>query len=127
MNETTEPGTEPSQEVTAASADIAAPSTTFSIPARHNPRLQSLVERINADEELWQLWRCANINAVDRLGMSDHGEVHIRIVANAALKLLRLLRDAGHTPNVVVNHHLTPEDAEVVVVLAAALHDLGMS
>src|SRR5574337_299721 len=78
MNETTEPGTEPSQEVTAASADIAAPSTTFSIPARHNPRLQSLVERINADEELWQLWRCANINAVDRLGMSDHGEVHIR-------------------------------------------------
>ncbi len=127
MNETKEPGTEPLPDVTAASVDIAATSATFSIPARHNPKLQSLVERINADEELWQLWRCANINAVDRLGMSDHGEVHIRIVANAALKLLRLLRDAGHTPNVVVNHRLTPEDAEVVVVLAAALHDLGMS
>src|SRR5574341_2515912 len=127
MNETIQPGNEPLPDVTAASSDTGTTSATFSIPARHNPRLQTLVERINADEELWQLWRCANINAVDRLGMSDHGEVHIRIVANAALRLLRLLRDAGHTPNVVANHHLTPEDAEVVVVLAAALHDLGMS
>ncbi len=100
---------------------------TFSVPARHNPKLQTLVERINADEELWQLWRCANVNVVDRLGMNDHGEVHIRIVANAALRLLRLLRDAGHTPDVVTHHHLTPEDAEVIVVLAAALHDLGIS
>ncbi len=59
--------------------------------------------------------------------MTDHGEVHIRIVANAALKLLRLLRDAGHVPGAVADHHLTPDDAEVVVVLAAALHDLGIS
>jgi metal-dependent HD superfamily phosphatase/phosphodiesterase len=107
--------------------DIPGLSTTFSVPARHNPKLQTLVERVNADEELWQLWRCANVNAVDRLNMSDHGEVHIRIVANAALKLLRLLRDAGCTPGVVAQHHLTPEDAEVIVVLAAALHDLGIS
>ena len=100
---------------------------TFSVPARHNPRLQVLVDRISADEELRQMWRCANVNAVDRLGMSDHGEVHIRIVANAALKLLRLLRDAGHAPGVVTQHRLLPEDAEVIVVLAAALHDLGIS
>ena len=104
-----------------------APTGTFSVPARHNPKLQALVARINADEELWQLWRSANVNVVDRLGMNDHGEVHIRIVANAALKLLRLLRDAGHTPGVVIHHHLTPEDAEVIVVLAATLHDLGIS
>jgi len=100
---------------------------TFSVPARHNPKLQALVEHVNADEELWQLWRCANVNAVDRLGISDHGEVHIRIVANAALKLLRLLGEGGYTPGVVTQHHLTPEDAEVIVVLAAALHDLGIS
>ncbi len=102
-------------------------AASFSVPARHNPKLQTLVEQINADEELKQLWRCANVNAVDRLNMSDHGEVHIRIVANAALRLLRLLREAGHTPGIVANHHLTPEDAEVAVVLAAALHDLGIS
>src|SRR5574341_680925 len=87
----------------------------FTVPARHNPLLQALVNRINADEELWQLWRCANVNVVDRLGMSDHGEVHVRIVANAALKLLRLLRDAGHAPGVVAQHGLTAEDAEVIV------------
>ncbi|HLB47490.1 MAG TPA: HD domain-containing protein [Anaerolineales bacterium] len=102
-------------------------SVTFTVPARHNPRLQTLVERINADEELRQLWRCANINAVDRFGMSDHGEVHIRIVANAALRLLRLLRDSGHPASVVTHYRLTHEDAEVVVVLAAALHDLGIT
>jgi len=101
-------------------------SAAFTVPARHNPRLQALIEQINADEEVRQMWRCANINAVERLGMSDHGEVHIRIVANAALRLLRLLKETGHPAGVVTQHHLTPEDAELVVVLAAALHDLGI-
>jgi len=107
-------------------ASDAAP-LAFSVPARHNPKLQALVERINADEELRQMWRCANVNAVDRLNMSDHGEVHIRIVANAALRLLRLLREAGQTPGIMAQYHLSADDAEVVVVLAAALHDLGIS
>jgi metal-dependent HD superfamily phosphatase/phosphodiesterase len=100
---------------------------TFSVPARHNPRLQALVERINADEELRQLWRCANLNAVERLGLSDHGETHVRIVANAGLRLLRLLMDAGQPASIVLHHGLTREDAELVVVLAAALHDLGLA
>jgi metal-dependent HD superfamily phosphatase/phosphodiesterase len=99
---------------------------TFSVPARHNPRLQSLVDRIKADEELRQLWRCANVNAVERLGLSDHGETHIRIVANAGLRLLRLLVEAGQPASVVAHHGLAREDAEVVVVLAAALHDVGL-
>ena len=114
----------------------------FSVPARHNPRLQALTERINADEELRQLWRSANINAVGRLGLGDSGEVHVRIVANAGLKLLRLLREAGHQPAVVVQHRpavvvqhrpavvvqhrLTPDEAEIIVVLAA-VHDLGLA
>lgn len=102
-------------------------SGPFSVPARHNPRLQTLVERINADEELRQLWRCANINAVERLGLSDHGETHVRIVANAGLRLLRLLMDAGQPASLVIHHGLTREDAEVAVVLAAALHDLGLA
>lgn len=99
----------------------------FEIPTRHNQKLRTLVERINQDAELWQLWRSANINAIDRLGLSDHGEVHIRIVANAALKLLRLLVEADVKPGVVVNHNLTNEDAEVVVTLGACLHDIGIA
>ena len=99
----------------------------FKIPVRKNKKLKSLMNRINADQELFQLWKCANVNAVDRSGISDHGEVHIRIVANAALKIIRLLVKEGIEPSVVTHHGLTSEDAELIVVLAACLHDTGIS
>lgn len=99
----------------------------FHVPARRNTRLQGLVDAINDDVSLHQMWRCANVNAVDRSGMSDHGPVHIRIVANIALKLLRLLMSSGVQPSIVQQYGLEPEDAEVVVVLGVALHDIGMS
>jgi metal-dependent HD superfamily phosphatase/phosphodiesterase len=99
----------------------------FNIPTRHNEKLKTVVERINADEELWQLWACANVNAMDRSGITDHGDVHIRIVANAALRMLRLLTEAGIQTSIEANYEMTKEDAEVVVVLAACMHDLGIS
>jgi metal-dependent HD superfamily phosphatase/phosphodiesterase len=99
----------------------------FKVPLRSNKKLEVLTDRINADQELTQIWKCANVNAVDRLGMSDHGEVHIRIVANAALRIIRLLVKGGVEPSVVTNHGLTGEDAELIVVLAACLHDTGIS
>jgi len=97
------------------------------LPIRHNSRLQQIVSRVNGDEELYTLWQVANVNAVQRLGMSDHGPVHVKIVTNFALKLLRFLVDQNVQLGLVVNHSLTIEDAEVVVVLASLLHDLGMS
>ncbi len=97
------------------------------VPARHNPRLLQVIERVNADVELYALWQVININAVQRQGMSDHGPVHVQIVTNIALKLLRLLGERGVPPNTVTDHNLGKEDAEVVVVLASLLHDLGMS
>ena len=99
----------------------------FRVPVRQNQVLQRIVERINQDEELLQLWRCVNINSVDRLQLTDHGIVHIKIVANLALKLVRMLAKAGIEMSVVTNYGLTLDDAEVIVVLAACLHDLGMS
>lgn len=99
----------------------------FSVPARHNLKLQRLLDAINDDVGLQQLWRCANVNAVDRTGMSDHGPTHVRIVANISLKLLRLLAAGGVDANVVRDYGLAADDAEVVVVLGAALHDIGMS
>ncbi len=99
----------------------------LNLPARHNPMLQKLVDRINADVDAYALWECANVNAVVRLGMSDHGPVHVHIIANIALKLLRLLTAAGVEPNIVKDHGLTQEDAEIVTVIAALTHDLGMS
>lgn len=97
------------------------------VPARHNPRLQQVIDRVNADDELYMLWQVTNVNTVQRLAMNDHGPVHVQIVTNIALKLLRLLVDRSVTPSVVVGHNLTVEDAEVIVVLASLLHDIGMS
>ena len=53
--------------------------------------------------------------------------VHIQIVANIALKLLRQLTKHGVEPSVVRDYGLTDEDAEIVVVLAALTHCIGMS
>src|SRR3954470_21917922 len=50
-----------------------APAELIRLPARHNPRLQTLLQRVNADEDLHAIWRCQNVTAVDRLSMSDHG------------------------------------------------------
>lgn len=99
----------------------------INIPARHNEQLQRVMEIVNADEEFHQLWKCANINAVDRSGISDHGQVHIRIITNAALRMLRLLMEAGITPSVEEHHGLGHAEAEVIVVLASLFHDVGIA
>lgn len=99
----------------------------LNVPSKSNPKLARLIERINADEELYALWTAANVNAVERLGMTDHGPVHVKIVMNIAAKLLRLLVERGVEPAVVTNYGMGVEDAEVVVVLASLFHDLGMS
>ena len=99
----------------------------LSLPNRHNPVLQKLIQIINEDADAYALWECANMNAVVRLGMSDHGPVHVHIVANIALKLHRLLVGAGIEPSLVRDHGLSHEDAEIVTVLGALCHDMGMS
>jgi metal-dependent HD superfamily phosphatase/phosphodiesterase len=101
--------------------------TQIRVPAKHNPRLTAMLDRAGTDLELQQFWQSANVNAVQRSGISDHGSVHVQIVANAGLRLLRLLGEAGIAPSVVSDHGLEPEDAEVIVVLGAALHDLGIA
>jgi len=99
----------------------------INVPGRGNPKVRRLIERVNADDDLYALWLAANVNAVERLGMTDHGPVHVKIVMNIADKLLRLLVEHGVETSVVRNYAMEPADAEVVVVLAALLHDVGMS
>lgn len=97
------------------------------IPDKGNSKLRRFMEFVNSNEELLQIWRCANVNAVERVRMSDHGPTHVQIVANGAYKILRLLFAAGVTPSVVTNYHFTNDDAGVIVVGGALLHDLGMA
>jgi uncharacterized protein len=101
------------------------------LPVRHNPVLRQVLDRVNGDMELQALWQAQNINAVDRLGMSDHGPVHMQIVSNIALRLTRLLTEREVEFSLITNYGtlygFVQNDVEVVIVLAALLHDVGMS
>ena len=67
------------------------------------------------------------MNAVKRLGINDHSWVHIQIVANIGLRLLRILHKRGVEPAMVSDYDMKQEDAEVVVLLGALLHCIGMA
>ncbi len=97
------------------------------LPARQNKKLGKLIEQVNADDELYALWIAENVTAIDRLNMTDHGPVHVKIVTNLAVRMLRLLMDHGVESSVVKDYGMSKEDAEVVVALAALFHDVGMS
>ena len=99
----------------------------ITLPARGNRTLRDLIERVNRDTELKALWHAANVNAVTRLQINDHSWVHIQIVTNIGLKLLRELRRAGVESGMVADYGMTKEDAEVVVVLGCLTHCLGMA
>ncbi len=99
------------------------------VPSRENRKLAMVIEQVNTDVELFTMWKCANVNAIQRLGISDHGRVHVQIVANMALKMLRLLRTQGIGSSIAKHHAdsgMTENEAEIVVVLGALMHDLGM-
>ena len=97
------------------------------VPAGGNDLLEKALEIINNDVEIKTLWRIININAIDRLGMSDHGPVHVQIVANIALKLARTLIKRSVRMSISEYYDLDERYAELVVLLASVFHDLGMS
>ena len=95
-------------------------------PTRGNRRLETLLDGANSDPELRAWWHMAQVTS-ERLGMSDHSWVHVQIVLNIALRILRLLVKAGIEPAMVADHAMGRRDAEVVVAGGALLHDVGMS
>src|SRR3989454_5834773 len=99
----------------------------INVPTRANRKLRSLIEHVNADNQLKAWWHVANVNAAVRLEINDHSWVHIQIVANIALKLLRQLEKHGIEPAMVADYGMTREDAEVVVVLTSLTHCIGMA
>ncbi|MBA3844888.1 MAG: phosphohydrolase [Actinobacteria bacterium] len=97
------------------------------VPVRANRKLRTVIERVNKDDQLKGWWHVANVNAVARMQINDHSWVHIQIVSNIALKLLRQLTKHGVEPNVVVDYGMSRDDSEVVVALTALTHCVGMS
>ncbi|MBI2691348.1 MAG: HD domain-containing protein [Solirubrobacterales bacterium] len=124
--------TQTQEKVTAFRTDERSLSTAIAeidihVPTRGNRKLDRLIENANADAQLKAWWVVADVNATKRLGMSDHGWVHIQVVSNIALRILRLLAKRGVEPSVFKDFGMDRRDAEVIVVAGAMLHDVGMS
>jgi uncharacterized protein len=99
----------------------------INVPVRGNRKLRRILERVNADTQLKAWWHVANVNAVARMQINDHSWVHIQIVSNIALKLLRQLTKHHVEPTLVRDYGYDNDDSEVTVLLAALTHCVGMS
>jgi metal-dependent HD superfamily phosphatase/phosphodiesterase len=122
-----EPIPEEARRETRLTPSQAVEQMRINVPVRGNRNLRTLIERVNADRQLKAWWHAANVNAVVRMEINDHSWVHIQIVTNIALKLLRQLTKHRIEPSLVRDYGMSSDDAEVVVVLGALLHCVGMA
>jgi metal-dependent HD superfamily phosphatase/phosphodiesterase len=122
-----QPVSEEAQQETRLTPAEAVARMRINVPVRGNRKLRTIIERVNADDQGKGWWHVSNINAVARMQINDHSWVHIQIVTNIALKLLRQLTKHGIEPALVRDFGLEQDDAEVVVVLSALFHCVGMS
>src|ERR687898_2951781 len=95
-------------------------------PTRGNRRLEHFLDAVNADERVRAWWYMAQVTS-NRLGMSDHSWVHVQVVLNIALRLLRLLAKADIEPAMVNQHQMRQRDAEVVVAAGGLVPEGGMA
>lgn len=79
------------------------------------------------NDEIQAIQDYANTVSITRLGLNDHGPVHMRTVCRNALKMLRILHDAGVETNLQKEHSGSFTDSVAAVMLAAFLHDAGMT
>jgi metal-dependent HD superfamily phosphatase/phosphodiesterase len=99
----------------------------ISIDCKKNKLLQKILDVINSSEEIRTLWKITNVTAINRLRLTDHGILHFNIVANNSLLIARLFADKKIQFSITNDYDLSTDHAEVVILLAALLHDLGMS
>lgn len=69
----------------------------------------------------------ANAVSITRLGLNDHGPVHMKTVCYNAIKLLELLHEAGVQTSLEKDGVGSFADSLTAVSMAALLHDAGMT
>ncbi len=97
------------------------------VEARLSGKALKAFEYLRDDAEVAALQEYANIVSIKRLGYNDHGPVHMRKVTYNAVKMALFLRDAGIPLSLEKEGVGTFEDSLTAVVVAAFLHDVGMS
>src|SRR5207244_4860097 len=122
-----QPVSEEAERETRLTPTQAVAQMKINVPVRGNRKLRRILERVNADTQLKAWWHASNVNAVARMHINDHSWVHIQIVANIGLKLLRQLEKHHVQPSLVGDYGYENDDSEVVVLLAALTHCIGMA
>jgi metal-dependent HD superfamily phosphatase/phosphodiesterase len=80
---------------------------------------------LREDVEAKADWDMANHIAVAKLKYNDHGEIHAKIVAANALKMLKLPLDNSVSTSVMKEKAGDEDDVHLIVLAAALLHDIG--
>ena len=88
------------------------------------PYLRKAFDLLENDVEVQTCLHMANVMAVERLRYNDHGPVHSKITSGSALEIFEIL-SRRFTPTTVKDGVCELEDAKVIVLCGAYLHDIG--
>jgi len=88
------------------------------------PKLVKAFNLLEEDVEVQTYLQMANVMAVSRLRYNDHGPVHSRITSGSALEIFKIL-SSKMTPTLLRDGVCEIEDAKLVVLCGAYLHDIG--
>lgn len=86
-----------------------------------------VMKELLENDEIKAIQDYANTVSISRLGLNDHGPVHMRTVCRNVLKMLGILHEAGVETSLQKEHSGSFADSVVAVMLAAFLHDAGMT
>lgn len=89
--------------------------------------LSRLAKILLESDEIKAIQDYANTVSITRLGLNDHGPVHMKIVCYNALKMLILLHEAGVKTSLEKENAGSFIDSVSAVMIAALLHDSGMT
>lgn len=93
-----------------------------------NTLLRRAYNLLENDIEVQSLWYMANVMAVNRLKYNDHGPVHAKIAAGAAVYIYKLLRQNGVESTLIKDGVVDREEyAMLVPLIGGLLHDIGNS
>lgn len=88
---------------------------------------RQLIDLLLSNAELKSIQDYANTVSITRIGLNDHGPVHMKTVCRNALKMLCILHEAGIKTSLEEEEAGTFTDSVLAVMLAALLHDSGMT
>lgn len=90
-----------------------------------NPKLEMLYEELETNDELQDYLELCNELVVKKMYYNDHGPMHVRIVAGAALEMADILHAANAAYSSSSKSYLSIDDSKSVILAGAYLHDVG--